>query len=45
MCELSMVCLYYYNDKARLFGSHLLYEPILKAKSEVVFSFTIIQLF
>jgi len=44
MCELCMVCLYY-NDKARSFGLHLLYELILKVKSDVAFSFTTVQFF
>jgi len=44
ICELSMLCLFY-DDKARSLGSHLFYELVLKARSEVVFSFTTIRLF
>lgn len=43
ICDSSMVCLYY-DDKARSLGSRLNYELNLKAKSEVVFSFTTIRL-
>jgi hypothetical protein len=44
ICELSMICLFY-DDKARSLGPRLRYELFLKAKSEVVFSFTTVRLF
>jgi len=44
ICESSTICLFY-DDKAHSLGARLHYELVLKAKSEVVFSFTTIQLF
>jgi hypothetical protein len=44
ICDLSMICLFY-DDKARSLGTRLRYELFLKAKSEVIFSFTAVRLF
>ncbi|CAF1149119.1 unnamed protein product [Rotaria sordida] len=44
ICELSIVCLFY-DEKARSLGARLDYELNLKAKAEVVFSFTTIRLY
>lgn len=43
ICQLTMTCLFY-DNKARSLGSRLRYNPMIEAKSEVAFAFTVVRM-
>jgi hypothetical protein len=43
VCQISMTCLFY-DNKARLLSARLRYGPIIEAKLEIVFTFTLVRL-
>ena len=43
ICQSPITCLFY-DNKSRLLGPRLRYDPVIEAKSEVLFTFTVVRL-